>query len=201
MTTPITDRAPTPFEVLTQDARRAVADLLRPLSRESIECSHAQDALGQLAFSLRQHFCGRVGMENLDGPPQSVTGEVCVMRRPAMLRRFFPAFALLGLSSNLGARPMDAYKTWVRRVRDHEFADELIVAAAAIELGIRLVCIPYTPATAASAWSISQYQPRHAETAEHRVIYLGNNDVHYVWLAQSVRDVPFHPPALGSGSK
>ena len=79
---------------------------------------------------------------------------------------------------------MDLYKRWVQRVRQKEYADELIVAAAAIELEVRVVCVPFTPATDASKWKISEYCPLSLGAAtQDRNIFLSNNDAHYMWLA------------------
>ena len=81
---------------------------------------------------------------------------------------------------------MDMYKTWIQRVRVNEYADELIVAAAASELAVRIVCVPYTPADAQGRWNISSYCAPTASAAEHaRAIYLGNNDVHYMLLSSN----------------
>ena len=73
---------------------------------------------------------------------------------------------------------MQMYKQCIQRVRLHEFADELIVAAAARELGVCIVCVPYTPVEATGQWKISNYGT--ADPA--RTIYLANNDVHYMVL-------------------
>ena len=79
---------------------------------------------------------------------------------------------------------MNTYKQWIQRVRVNEYADELIVAAAASELGVRIVCVPYTPAEAQGRWKLSTYCAQSANVAEQsRTIYLGNNDVHYMSLS------------------
>ena len=98
------------------------------------------------------------------------------MRRPDVVQRFFPAYAALAGSSTSQMPPMQMYKQWIQRVRLHEFADELIVAAAARELGVCIVCVPNIRCFAAlGVWKISSYA-----AAEHaRTIILGNNDVHY----------------------
>ena len=105
------------------------------------------------------------------------------MRRPDVVQRFFPAFAALSGSVTAQALQMDMYKKWIQRVRVNEYADELIVAAAASELGVRIVCVPYTPAETQGRWKISTYCAPTAGAAEQgRTIYLGNNDVHYMLL-------------------
>ena len=66
-----------------------------------------------------------------------------------------------------------------------EFADELILAAAAKRLGICITTMPHTPAGNA-AWAIAQH-PVQEEWQSHGIteeIVMGNNDVHYVWLSQ-----------------
>ena len=105
------------------------------------------------------------------------------MRRLDVVQRFFPAFAALIALAPSRASHMDTYKTWIQRVGVNEYADELIVAAAASELGVRIVCVPYTPAEAQGRWKISTYCAPTAGAAEQgRTIYLGNNDLHYMLL-------------------
>ena len=113
------------------------------------------------------------------------------MMRGTVIQQFFPAYAALtsGLSheasaadvlSRSASQLMDAYKGWVRRVADVEFADELIVAAVAAELRIKITAIPYTPPDSACDWKVTQYG------IEHRGhIYLSNDDLHYMWLAEA----------------
>ena len=106
------------------------------------------------------------------------------MRRPDVVQLFFPAFAALCGQAAAQAPQMNMYKQWIQRVGCNEYADELIVAAAVSELGVRIVCVPYTPAEAHGRWKISTYCAQSAGVAEQgRTIYLGNNDVHYMWLS------------------
>jgi len=72
----------------------------------------------------------------------------------------------------------------VSRLSKNEYADELVVAAVAMELKIKIVCVPYTPPTAGGAWSISQYQPPNTDLPGDQTVVLGNNDVRYMWLAK-----------------
>lgn len=58
--------------------------------------------------------------------------------------------------------------------------------AAAIELKIRIVVAPFTQADAARPWVISTYQDAASIIPENRNVYLGNNDVHYMWLSRSI---------------
>ena len=79
---------------------------------------------------------------------------------------------------------MDSYKKWIQRVRVKEYADELIVAAVAAELRLKIVCVPYTPSDARTAWAISTYcSPAASGNNKRCTLYLGNNDVHYMLLS------------------
>ena len=169
VTTPVLWREATLFEEMTRVDRQTVADLLQQQAHHVIPLPRG-NAIGVLALKLRQHFCGFT-----DSP----TGETCVMRRPDVVQRFFPAYAALAGSSTSQMPPMQMYKQWIQRVRLHEFADELIVAAAARELGVCIVCVPYTPADSLGLWKISSYS---ALNAGARTVYLANNDVHYMVL-------------------
>ena len=179
-------REPTLLEVLTYNDRQAVAELLRQKVHHA-KPPRIDNALGVLALKLRQHFCGFDEKINvLASRPQSLTRETCVMRRPDVVQRFCPAFAALSGSATAQALQMYMYKAWIQRVRVNEYADELIVAAAASELAVRIVCVPYTPADAQGRWKISSYCAPTASAAEHaRAIYLGNNDVHYMLLSSN----------------
>ena len=59
---------------------------------------------------------------------------------------------------------------WVQKLATREYADELVVLCVALELGIRITIIPYTPPVAIGQWAVSSYGP---EGAEH-VLHLGN---------------------------
>ena len=122
--------------------------------------------LGALAATLRQHFCG-------DPAP--------VLLRPDMMGKIYQAFA--GLHEDGPARDIGMYKRWVSRLASNEFADELILVAVAIELQVRIVCVPFTPATATRPWIITTYQDAASVIPDDRNIYLGNNDVHYMWIS------------------
>ena len=63
-----------------------------------------------------------------------------------------------------------------------EFADELIVAAAATILHLEIVVLPHTPSSAAGRWRMTTYKSPLVHDAVDRRIVLGNNDVHYVLL-------------------
>ena len=174
---PAAGRGQSLLEDMSRGDREEVVELLRQ------RVHHASppptgNAIGRLALQLRQHFCG--SRESV----LSVTGETCVMRRPDVVRRFFPAFSALVTHAPGQASHMEMYKNWIQRVGINEFADELIVAAAASELGVRIVCLPYTPADARSRWAISTYCSTTAVACQQsRTIHLGNNDVHYMLLS------------------
>ena len=78
------------------------------------------------------------------------------------------------------------YHRWLDKVSVNEFADELILAATAEYLKLFIVVVPYTPPGAAGQWAISEHPYKEARQAQNidetRMIILGNNDVHYVWL-------------------
>ena len=81
---------------------------------------------------------------------------------------------------------MDSYYAWVQRCGEREFADELLVAAAAVELEIAITVIPYTP-PGQPPWRLTTYNAGRNVIADvngnnNRHLYLGNNDVHYVLL-------------------
>ena len=81
------------------------------------------------------------------------------------------------------------YVRWVQRLATREYADELVVLCVALELGIRITIIPYTPPDAIGQWAVATYG---REDAEH-VLHLGNNDAHYVYLSQDSTDVAATP--------
>ena len=126
--------------------------------------------LGTLAAALRQHFCA---------------DPAGILRRPDMMGRIYQAFA--GLQEDGPDRTIRMYKQWVDRLATNEFADELILVAVAIEMKIRIVCVPFTPATATRPWVIATYQDAASVIPDDRSIYVGNNDVHYVWLTRSTQ--------------
>ena len=121
--------------------------------------------LGKLAESLRRHFC---------------LGSTAVLMRADVKNRIYQAFALLG--RHRARRTEELYAHWVQKLASTEFADELVVLAVAVELSIRIVIIPYTPEDALAPWAIPTYGSTGAAPDAGRTIYLGNNDIHYVYL-------------------
>ena len=118
-------------------------------------------ALGRFAVELRKHMC---------------SGDDAVMLKPHIQDSVYQAFAALGSSHT--ARTLESYKHWVARIAINEFADELVVLATAMELSVRIVVIPYTPA-GQFPWHISRYPPEAIDVISNATIYLGNDDVHY----------------------
>ena len=101
------------------------------------------------------------------------------MLKPYIRDSIYQAFAALGASS--GPRTFHSYKNWVAKLATSEFADELVVLATSIELSVRIVVVPYTP-PGQWEWIISKYPPEGRQVTSNATIYLGNDDVHYVWL-------------------
>ena len=81
------------------------------------------------------------------------------------------------------ARTEAMYKKWVQRLSSVEYADELVVLAVAVELRIRICCIPHTPDSAVSPWAPSTYGPLPLPGGAGEILSVGNNDVHYVYLS------------------
>ena len=120
--------------------------------------------VGKLAKALRHHFCN---------------GDSAVLLRNDVQRKIFQAFACI--AGGTAATESD-YTRWVLRLAQSEFADELVVVAVALEFSIRIVVIPYTPQQATRNWAIPTYGPPGVPLDGTRTMYLGNNDVHYVYL-------------------
>ena len=95
-----------------------------------------------------------------------------------MMQKIYAAFASLGADSS--GRSLDTYKNWVRKLATKEYADELVVVACALEFNVRIVCIPHTP-SGMMPWKISTYQPSGPPLQDAKTIYVGNNDVHYMF--------------------
>ena len=116
-----------------------------------------------MAETLRTRFCG---------------GEAAVLLRDDMKARVYLAFA--SLEPRGPKRDEQMYVRWVQKLASKEYADELVVLCVALELGIRIKIIPYTPPTVLDQWAVATYG---REDTEH-VLHLGNNDAHYVYLSQ-----------------
>jgi hypothetical protein len=127
-----------------------------------------ESPLGRFAYRLRQYMCA---------------GSDAVMLRPDMRDKIYLAYA--GVDENSGVRTLAAYTAWVARLATKEYADELVVMACTLEFQIKIVCVPYTP-VGSNLWAISTYAPSREHLAwSRRTIYMGNNDVHYMWIANA----------------
>ena len=146
------------------DARGAVAHLGAQGVRACAGGDHRRTSLGVVAETLRTRFCG---------------GEAAVLLRDDMKARIYYAFA--ALHPRGPARTEQMYLRWVQKLATREYADELVVLCVALELGIRITIIPYTPPSAIGQWAVTTYG---REDAEH-VLHFGNNDAHYVYLSQA----------------
>ena len=123
-------------------------------------------AIGLLAAALRRHMC--------EGPGAA-------MLRGETLNMVFPAFAALGHGQ--GSRELHHYKAWVHKLATKEYADELVVLATAHELNVEITCVPFTPYNSPRPWTISKYAPPASSGMQLPRVLLGNNDVHFMWLA------------------
>ena len=160
------------------DSEPALVHRVAAMSFEDLNVGCRSRALdkspvGELAARLRQHFC---------------VGPQAILLQPRVVQTVFPAFALIAARADRGG--INDYKRWVGRLGCTEYADELIIHTAARGLGIKLRIVPYTPRTAAGTWNISEYP--HPDADDHppdanggQFITMGNNDVHFVWLAPS----------------
>ena len=102
------------------------------------------------------------------------------MLRVDTLGRIYEAFACLEASGP--RRTIATYKAWVERLGKNEYADELVMLAVAMELNIRIVCVPFTPQQVPQPWAVSTYPNTDARAENDCTILSGNNDVHYMWL-------------------
>ena len=139
---------------------------LSDLDHRTTSVSLRDSPVGQVASLLRRYMC--------EGPD-------AVLLRRKVLRMIFPAFAALDSQSD--RRQLHHYKAWVKKLASKEYADELVVLATAQTLQVEIVCVPYTPESANAPWAISTYGPRSGES--HPRTLLGNNDLHYMWLAMT----------------
>ena len=121
--------------------------------------------LGSLAAALREFFCG---------------GESAVLLRMDMLTSIYEAFVCL--EANGPRRTIATYKAWVEKLGQNEYADELVIVAVAMELKIRILCVPFTPQEAPQPWAVSTYPNTDAIADNDCTVRLGNSDVHYMWL-------------------
>jgi hypothetical protein len=79
-----------------------------------------------------------------------------------------------------------SYCDFIRDTADWEYADEHHLRALAMLLAVRVVVVPRYADRAVQV---------HGAAPPERTIYLGNDDVHYVWLADPL---PLSPGSLGA---
>ena len=126
--------------------------------------------LGVAAEALRNHFC---------------RGPDAVMLRPAIRAMLFQAFATLDVHGP--AHALEMYGRWVAKLAVKEYADELVLLCVVQELPVQVSVIPFTPSTALNPWATSTYSSQ-SEAAHSGTVHLGNNDLHYVYLAGHTND-------------
>ena len=83
---------------------------------------------------------------------------------------------------------MQHYKNWVSKLAFKEYADQLVLWATAHALQIEITCVPFTPESSNVPWVITKYRP--SEEASYPTVLVGNNDVHYVYLATTATSTP-----------
>ena len=106
-------------------------------------------------------------------------GDDAAMLKSYIRDSIYQAFAALGVGGP--PQTLQCYKCRVAKLASNEFADELVVLATAMELNVRIVRVPYTP-PARMSWQISRYPLEGVDVISGATIYLGNDNVHYVWL-------------------
>ena len=102
------------------------------------------------------------------------------MLKPDVRHVIYQAYAALAMQGPV--RSLEQYKHWVAKFATNEFADELVVRAVAIELHVRITCLPYTP-PGQRDWQISHYSLVRSVVPDSKTVILANDDVHYVWLS------------------
>ena len=132
-----------------------------------VQAHIGRSALGRCAEMIRRYFC--------NGPD-------AVLLREDVRAKIYLAFA--SLASRGPARTLERYRQWVQKLATREYADELVILAVALELQIRIICVPYTATTALAPWHIATYDPAQlGQDGHQKTILLGNNDVHFMYLS------------------
>jgi hypothetical protein len=166
-----------PLQRYEEDALNILAEdvhALRTQELMALSSRHPRgmDCIGMLAHRLRTLVCSERGY----------------MRRSDQLRVWAPAFAgLQAVAVSGSVASFGDYKRWLQRVSEHEFADELVLAATAQFIRVAVTTIPYTPPTAKDPWRISSHPapgtPLAMGFSPDQQIVLGNDDIHYVLVA------------------
>ena len=144
-------------------AHRAAGQLTAQGVQRCVDAGVRHSPLGVVAEALRTQFCG---------------GEAAVLLRADMKNIIYAAFA--GLDVRGPVRTEALYNRWVQKLATKEYADELVVMSVALEFGIRITVVPFTPPTALVQWAITSYGPENATV----VVHMGNNNLHYVYLSR-----------------
>jgi hypothetical protein len=152
--------AKTPWTALLQPARKQV---LAWTSGEEANRRAHDDSLGQLADAMRQWFCADGGY--MHGAHEKI--------------RWMPNWT----EPPTQVRSEASYGEWLERVAEDGFADELIVSAVSGTLCARIVVVP-----AEKHWALSEYGGDQ-EGDVSNTVYLGNDNMHFVWLRPRLNDV------------
>ena len=150
----------------------AAVGLLNPIQLQAPNRRSLQDSDGAAADFLRGHVCA-------------------AMATAAGQARWMPFFAqhfaqVKEQNPHRGGakllpipRPANAgdYRQHLAGLRTRDFADHLTLIEIAERLRVCIAIIPSRP-----EWNVPLIDP--AGVGEARRIFLGNNDVHYVWLRQ-----------------
>jgi hypothetical protein len=152
--------AKTPWTALLQPARKQV---LAWTSGEEANHRAHDDSLGQLADAMRQWFCAAGGY----------------MHGAREKSRWMPNWT----EPPTQVRSEASYGEWLERVAEDGFADELIVSAVSGTLCARIVVVP-----AEKHWALSEYGGDQ-EGDVSNTVYLGNDNMHFVWLRPRRNDV------------
>jgi hypothetical protein len=166
-------------------AKAPWTDLLQPAREEVLAWTSGgqanrrvdHDSLGRLADAMRQWFCAKGGY--MHGERE----KTCWMpswTEPETPRSQKSKKAGKGLPE---VTREASYGKWLEQVAEDGFADELIVSAVSETLRACIVVVP-----AERRWTVSEYRVVQGGDVSNTV-YLGNNNVHFVWLRPRRNDV------------
>ena len=126
----------------------------------------AFDTLGLVVNGLRQYFC-------------CLNGFMLSADAMALYAQILAACNFVH-GDNTRPTTLATYKEWIIKVGRWDFADEMILAAAAIFLRICITTVPHT-FVGDNAWAIAQHPEEDLWKSQFisDEIVLGNDDVHY----------------------
>jgi hypothetical protein len=136
----------------------AIAAVVPAALRKGRRAHRGRDAVGIAALKLRRVVCDQMG-------------------GAAAIADLFPAFAALypaGLHE--AGVTIAAYHAWLQRTKAWEFADQLHLSHISRVLRLWITILPVN-----NAWVVTNMNI--AGVGADRRIYLGNDNVHYVWLS------------------